>query len=229
MFQPDDYLATLTALLQAQYKERLLYVGLQGSYLRGEATENSDIDVMVVVRDITVADLAAYRRAIESLTGCEKSCGFICGEEELRHWNALEISHLLHTTRDYLGVLKELVPSFTAEDIRSFVKMSLGNLYHELCHRYIHGARQENIDLLPMSCKGVFFILQNLHALECGVFIGTKRELCQALTGLDQQVMQLSLALAEGADFDLDAALTLLLTWCRDALVRTSHLPRDNK
>ncbi|MBQ9141799.1 MAG: nucleotidyltransferase domain-containing protein [Lachnospiraceae bacterium] len=30
-----------------EFGDRLLYVGLQGSYLRGEATESSDIDIMV--------------------------------------------------------------------------------------------------------------------------------------------------------------------------------------
>ena len=52
MFKTDVYIHTLIELLKVSYKERLLYVGLQGSYLRGEATDHSDIDIMVVISDI---------------------------------------------------------------------------------------------------------------------------------------------------------------------------------
>lgn len=52
MFNTDVYIPSLIELLKAAYHERLLYVGLQGSYLRGEATEHSDIDIMVVIGDI---------------------------------------------------------------------------------------------------------------------------------------------------------------------------------
>ena len=99
MFHPDEYISSLTRLLSTAFGERLIYVGLQGSYLRGEATESSDIDVMVVIDCMSVADLAAYRQAIASLPDADKSCGFICGRDELLHWNPLEICHLLHTTR----------------------------------------------------------------------------------------------------------------------------------
>ena len=138
MFKTDVYIPALIELLKAAYKERLLYVGLQGSYLRNEATDHSDIDIMVVIRDMSVADLAKYREAISSLEDYDKSCGFICGIEELKNWNPLEICHLLHTTKDYYGTLAKLVPEYTETDVRNFVKMSLGNLYHEICHRYIH-------------------------------------------------------------------------------------------
>ena len=98
MFQPDAYISSLIVLLKEAFRDRLLYVGLQGSYLRGEATEHSDIDVVVVIDQMTVADLNVYRNAIASLPEVNKSCGFICGAEELRHWNPLEICHLLNTT-----------------------------------------------------------------------------------------------------------------------------------
>ena len=60
MFQPDSYISALLTLLKNAFSNRLLYMGLQGSYLRGEATENSDIDIMVVVETMTIADLDAY-------------------------------------------------------------------------------------------------------------------------------------------------------------------------
>ena len=72
-----------------------------------------------------------------------------------------------------------IVPEYTENDVRTFVKMSLGNLYHEICHRYIHAPKEKNIAKLPYTYKSVFFILQNLHYLESGMFVGTKKSFCR--------------------------------------------------
>lgn len=218
MFNANEYIEKLTELLRAAYGERLCYVGLQGSYLRGEATENSDIDVMVVIRDITVSDLDEYRKAVLSLDNFDKSCGFICGVEDLENWNPLEICHLLNTTKDYYGKLSLLVPAYTGGDIRAFIKMSVGNLYHEICHRYIHASRERSIEALPFSYKSVFFILQNLYYLENGVFVGTKKELLSLLEGKDKFVLESVLNI--GNSFDFDEKFNLLFSWCKETLNR---------
>ena len=224
MFHLDEYISSLTRLLRIAFGERLIYVGLQGSYLRGEATESSDIDVMVVIDSMSVADLAAYRQAIASLPDADKSCGFICGRDELLHWNPLEICHLLHSTKDYYGTLAELVPTYARHDVVDFVKLSLGNLYHEICHRYIHADPEMNVAALPGTFKQVFFILQNLHYLEAGSFIHTKKELLAVLFGKDRQVLETAISLGSGAAFDFDQAFSLLYSWCQEALVRTSSI-----
>ena len=218
MFKTDVYIPALIELLKAAYKERLLYVGLQGSYLRNEATDHSDIDIMVVIRDMSVADLAKYREAISSLEDYDKSCGFICGIEELKNWNPLEICHLLHTTKDYYGTLAKLVPEYTETDVRNFVKMSLGNLYHEICHRYIHAPKEKNISKLPFTYRSVFFILQNLYYLNSGKFVGTKKELREALSGKDRLVLEAAISLSNGTEFDFDKAFALLFTWCKKTI-----------
>ena len=219
MFKTNVYISTLIELLKTTYHERLLYVGLQGSYLRGEATEHSDIDIMVVISDMSVADLAKYREAISSLEDYDKSCGFICGIEELKNWNPLEICHLLHTTKDYYGTLAKLLPEYTKNDVRNFVKMSLGNLYHEIGLRYIHAPKEKNIDKLPYTYRSVFFILQNLYYLDSGKFVGTKKELREVLSGKDRLVLDTAISLAGGAEFDFDEAFDLLLTWCKETMI----------
>ena len=220
MFQIDVYIPSLIELLKATYQERLLYVGLQGSYLRGEATEYSDIDIMVVINNIDVADLVEYKKAISSHEGYDKSCGFICGIEELQNWNPLEICHILHTTKDYFGTLSKLVPEYTEKDVRNFVKMSLGNLYHEICHRYIHASKEKNIAKLPYTYRSVFFILQNLYYLDSGKFISTKKELRKALTGKDKLILDTAISLGIGSEFDFDKIFSLLFTWCKETMVK---------
>ena len=220
MFIANEYIKSLTTLIKNAFGERLIYVGLQGSYLRGEATENSDIDVMVVIEDITPSDLEKYKEAILSLEGYDKSCGFICGTEDLRCWNLLEICHLLNTTKDYYGRLSDLVPTYSERDVRSFIKLSVGNLYHEICHRYIHSSTEKNVASLPFTYKSVFFILQNMYYLEHGVFVGTKKELLDVLDGKDKQVLKAALSFTDNADYDFDEKFNLLFSWCKETLAR---------
>lgn len=130
----------------------------------------------------------------------------------------MEISHLLHTTKDYYGTLKNLMPEYTENDMRNFVKLSLNNLYHELCRRYIHAERDYNISRLPMTCKSVFFILQNMNYLRSGNFVVTKRGLLECLQGRDKAVLELSLALQNSIDYDFDKAFGVLFDRCQSSL-----------
>ncbi|MBR3423804.1 MAG: nucleotidyltransferase domain-containing protein, partial [Clostridia bacterium] len=188
MFEIEKYIQKLIGECKKAFAERLLYVGLQGSYMRGEATEKSDIDVMIILEDFSVEDMDVYRELLKSIGNDEKSCGFICGREEMKRWNPLEVCQLRHTTKDLFGTLNDFLPPATREDEINYVKLSLGNLYHELCHRYIHADRDKNIAKFRGTCKAVFFLIQNLHYLETGHFILTKKELKEAALAEDRRV-----------------------------------------
>lgn len=220
MIRIEEYIDGLTDILADAFGERLVYIGLQGSYLRNEATENSDIDIMAVIDDISVEDLDTYQQALVSIGNFDKSCGFICGRADLSHWNPLELCHLLNTTKDYYGELKNLVPAYTMEDERNYVKFSLNNLYHEICHRYIHADREHNISRLPVTCKSVFYIVQHLHYLRTGNFVPTKRELLECVQDEDKAVLELSVSLRNDDGYDFDRAFSLLFRWCQSALAR---------
>ena len=91
MFRIDEYIDELIDTLNNAFGERLVYVGLQGSYLRNEETKDSDIDIMAVIDNLSVEDLKTYQKALISVGNFEKSCGFICGKSDLEHWNPLEL------------------------------------------------------------------------------------------------------------------------------------------
>lgn len=57
MLRIDEYIDELIILLKDAFGERLMYNGLQGSYLRNEETENSDIDIMAVIDNLSVEDM----------------------------------------------------------------------------------------------------------------------------------------------------------------------------
>ena len=162
MIDIDAYLHRITGLYRTRSARGFCTSGCRGASLRGEAHEGSDIDVMVVLDGLTVEDMARYRTVIASAGQRERACGFLCSREDLAHWNPCEICHLLHTTRDCYGELEPLVPSYTAEDVRTFAKLSIGNLYHMLCHTYVHAGDEACAQLLPDAWKQAFFILQNV-------------------------------------------------------------------
>lgn len=218
MIEIQTYLPALTDTLRRAFGRRLCYVGLQGSYLRGEATEQSDIDVMVILDGLTAEDLERYRVLVAQTEEPEKACGFICGRAEMAHWNPLEICHLLHTTRDYFGSLQNFVPDYTQDDILNYIKLSLGNLYHGLCHTRIHAPEQTLRQALPELYKQVFFILQNLHFLRTGDFYGTKKELLVHLSSEDRAILQWEIDHRGRDDWEQDGAFELLFNWCQNTL-----------
>lgn len=220
MFRIDEYINELINTLKNEFGERLVYIGLQGSYLRNEETKSSDIDIMAVIDNISVEDLKTYQKVLVSVGNFDKSCGFICGKTDLKNWNPLEICHLLNTTKDYYGELKNLVPTYSAEDERNYVKLSLNNLYHEICHRYVHADREYNISKLPITCKSVFFIMQHLYYLSTGNFVPTKQQLLECVQDEDKTVLELSISLQNHIDYDFDRAFSALFNWCQNALSR---------
>lgn len=56
MVDIENYISRLIDLLLDRFGSRLLYVGLQGSYFRAEATDSSDIDIMVILDRLHISD-----------------------------------------------------------------------------------------------------------------------------------------------------------------------------
>ena len=221
MVDIDLYLKDLISACKSVFSKRLLYVGLQGSYQRGEANENSDIDIMLILDRFSVKDMDTYRSILMKIGHYEKSCGFICGKDDMARWNPLEVCQLQHSTKDVFGTLSDYLPAATRLDEIDNVKLGVGNLYHELCHRYIHSDRESNIRKLRDCGKAAFFLVQNLHYLESGVFAATKKELKDLVPGEDRFMLQLS---ELPQDYDFDKAFRCAFQWCQDALQRLDQI-----
>ena len=224
MIELNEYLSKVISGCRAAFADRLLYVGLQGSYMRGEANENSDIDIMIILDRFSVEDMDAYREILGKTGQAEKACGFICGRDEMARWNPLEVCQLRHTTRDLVGRLSDYLPRASRTDEINYVKLSLGNLYHAICHRYLYADRDRNRAAFRGTCKGVFYIIQNLHYLETGRFVIRKSELKEQVSGEDREM----LALADLPDgYDFDRAFSALFSWCQSALARASRTEEE--
>ena len=96
--------------------------------------------------------------------------------------------------------------------------MSINNLYHFICHSFIHTDFEENLQALKDSYKGVFFILQNIYYLKNNKYIQTKKELLSLLDGIDYDILKRSIDLKNGIEFDFGECFELLFKWCQKTI-----------
>ena len=95
-FNVDEWCAEFLRKLEDAFGGGLVFVGLQGSRGRGEASEESDVDLVVVLKELAPRELGLYADAVASMPFAEKACGFICGEEVLRaHHFTVSITEVL--------------------------------------------------------------------------------------------------------------------------------------
>lgn len=116
MIEPQTWVADALARMKKAFGPRLAYLGLQGSYRRGEATETSDIDLVVLLDTVEPADLDIYRSIVHALPEGHKACGFCSGTEEFFHWPRHELLPFSMDTDDYYGRLKDFLPPLSQED-----------------------------------------------------------------------------------------------------------------
>ncbi len=72
-FNVDNWLSSITAKLKEEFNEELLFIGLQGSYNRGEATPQSDIDLIVILETLDFQNLTKYKNILNNMPYKEKS------------------------------------------------------------------------------------------------------------------------------------------------------------
>ena len=85
--------AFLPPLLEA-LPGRVAFVGIQGSFGRGEAGPESDVDLVVVLDALGAAELAACRGVLEKMPFADRACGFFCDRAALAAWPAFDALQL---------------------------------------------------------------------------------------------------------------------------------------
>lgn len=84
--------------LDTWFGGRIWFVGLQGSYGRGEATEASDIDVVVILDELSAGDIQTYNEMLDTLPHRELICGFLSGKSEILNWDAADLFQFYYDT-----------------------------------------------------------------------------------------------------------------------------------
>ena len=221
MIEPQKWVAEALAGLRGKFGSRLLYLGLQGSYRRGEATESSDIDLVVLLDQVSLDDLDAYRGLVRSLHEGEKACGFICAASEFAHWPRHELFPFKMDTADHYGRLEAFMPPIARSDVIQSARIGASALVHLLTHSYLYAAPEDRPAILKDSYKAAFFTLQVVTYLLTGTYFSTKKQLAENLRNPEKSILSAGLDLnAWLTEHSEKQAFDLLLTWCRDAMTR---------
>lgn len=210
----EDWLNELVAKLQNNFDNRILFIGYQGSYRRGEATPNSDVDMVVILDELNIEDLNNYRAIVKTMSYPEKTCGFICGKKEIISWPQGDVFQLLNDTQAFYGDLASLIPEIPLEAVEMSVRNNSANLYHMACHSYLYDEYRAQIliDLYKMT----FFILQANHYIHTGKYIDNKKELTLNLTGVNKEILNTCINRANILQYnssELENAYSQLIEW----------------
>ena len=170
--------AFLPPLLEA-LPGRVAFVGIQGSFGRGEAGPESDVDLVGVLDALGAAELAACRGVLEKMPSADRARGFFCDRAALAAWRAFDALQLRLDTLPVYGSLEELLPPMGKETLDEAVRAAASALYHAACHTALFDAQPEAA--LPALQKAAFFALRLAHCRRSGQYTAARQSLLPKL------------------------------------------------
>ena len=204
----NDFLHTLTL----NFGERVWFVGLQGSYGRGEATETSDIDVVVILDDVSAQDIQTYSSMLETLTHRELICGFFSGKKELLNWEPSDLFQFYYDTKPIKGSLDELLLLIDDEAVNRSIKIGACNIYHGCVHNMLH---EKSDEILKGLYKSASFVVQAICFKQTGNYVRHQKDLLQVIAHDDRVIVDTFLALKNGGEVEFQEMSETLFNWAK--------------
>ena len=204
----DDFLQKLNEV----FASRVWFLGLQGSYGRGEATESSDIDVVVILDELGTSDIQTYHDMLDSLPHRELICGFVSGKDEILNWEPSDLFQFYHDTTAIKGSLDVLLPLIDDVAIDRAIKMGAGNIYHGCVHNMLHEKSEENLKGLY---KAASFVVQAIVFKQTGNYFKHQSQLLQVASAEERMITETFLKYKSGETVDFSEASRMLFEWSK--------------
>ena len=202
-------------LLNNTFEERVWFVGLQGSYGRGEATETSDIDIVVILDEITVSDIEAYNNILDMLPHRDLVCGFLSGKKEILNWEPSDLFQFYYDTKPIKGSLDELLSYIDETDVIRAIKIGVCNIYHGCVHNMLHGKSEEALTGLYKSAS---FVVQAICFYQNGKYITRQKELLEVVSYEEKMIIKTFMFLKSGGAVDFTRMSEELFTWSKNLI-----------
>ena len=212
MVDIKSWLEEFLQKLNETFKSRVWFVGLQGSYGRGEATETSDIDVVVILNEFTVADIQAYNQLLDTLPHRELICGFVSGKDEIMNWEPADLFQFYNDTTPIKGNLDELLQKIDNVAVDRAIKIGACNIYHGCVHNMLH---TKNDDILKGLYKAASFVVQAIVFKQTGNYIKHQNQLLQAALLDEKIVIETFLKYKNCETVDFNSASEILFEWSK--------------
>lgn len=166
---------------------RIRFIGLQGSYGREEASENSDIDVVLILDRLDAEDLKKYSDMLDTLPQRELVCGFVSGWGEIENWEASDLFQFCHDTIPVIGSLDRLMEKIHREDVQRAVKIGACNIYHMCVHNMVH---EKDAAILRELYKSARFTVQAVLYLQRGRYEKQRSRMIPLLHPQERKIME---------------------------------------
>ncbi len=217
MIEINAWLNRFLESLNEKFGERIWFVGLQGSYGRGEATQTSDIDMVVILDELTAPDIATYHAMLDTLPHRELICGFLSGRNEILNWEPSDLFQFYYDTKPICGSLDELLPRIDNVAVLGAIKIGVCNLYHGCVHNMLYEKSEE---ILRGLYKSASFVVQAIAFYETGNYVSRQADLPAIVSPEDQVIVKHSIALKNGGTVEFSKMSEDLFAWCKHWIAR---------
>ena len=196
--------------LNETFSSRVWFVGLQGSYGRGEATETSDIDVVVILDELSAMDIQTYHNMLDTMSHRELICGFLSGKKELMNWEPSDLFQFCHDTTPIQGSLDEVMAVIDECAVNRAIKIGACNIFHGCVHNMLY---EKSEDILRGLYKSASFVVQAIAFKQTGNYISHQKELLQVVSFDERVIVETFLNLKNGGTVDFSLMSETLFAW----------------
>ena len=203
---------TFLDALNTTFSDRVWFVGIQGSYGRGEATETSDIDVIVILDELSAKDIQAYNNMLDTLPHRELICGFVSGKKEIFNWEPSDLFQFYYDTTPIKGSLDELLSVIDESAVDRAIQIGICNIYHGCVHNMLH---EKSKDILKGLYKSASFVVQAIAFKQTGNYIKHLKDLLGVVSYDEQAIVEAFVKLKNGGMIDFDLMSETLFAWSK--------------
>ena len=198
--------------LNETFANRVWFVGLQGSYGRDEATETSDIDIVVILDELSAMDIQTYHNILDTMSHRELICGFLSGKKEIMNWEPSDLFQFCHDTTPIKGSLDEVMAVIDESAVDRAIKIGACNIYHGCVHNMLHDKSE---DVLKGLYKSASFVVQAIAFKQTGKYIRLQKDLLQVVSSNEQVIVETFMNLKNGGTVDFNLMSETLFAWSK--------------
>ena len=218
MIEITAWANTFLNALNDYFGDRVWFVGLQGSFARGEATSNSDIDMVVILDELSLSDVATYNTMLDTLPHRELICGFLSGKNEILNWEISDLFQFYYDTKPIKGSLDKLLPLIDDTAVTRAIKIGVCNIYHGCVHNMLYEKSEE---ILRGLYKSASFVVQAIAFKQTGKYIIHQKELLEIVSPDERVIVETFLNLKNGGAVEFDVMSKNLFNWAKKWIEKT--------
>ena len=212
MIDINIWMKNFLQTLNETFENRVWFVGLQGSYGRGEATETSDIDIVVILDKLLAVDIQTYNAMLDTLPYRELICGFLSGKDEILDWEPSDLFQFYHDTTPIKGSLDDVLAVIDESALNRAIKIGACNIFHGCVHNMLY---EKSEDILRGLYKSASFVVQAIVFKQTGNYIKHQEELLTVTEPNEQAVINTFLSLKKGGMVDFIPMSDALFVWAK--------------